>query len=83
MSFSTTKRREFPALFMTALFIGASLASTGCLRTMTDQPMPQRWSDTGALEYYAPNDYFTPIDNVLETQANAELTSNKRLTIHN
>ena len=43
MKSSTTKRREFPALMMTALFVGASLGTTASLRVMTPhQPMPRR-----------------------------------------
>lgn len=42
MSASTQPTREFPALLMTLLVIGASLASTGCLRIMAaaTQPSP-------------------------------------------
>ncbi len=56
MRSSAAKRREFPALFMTALFVGASLASTGCLRKMTEptqMPSPSYLSDD--VQYFAPN----------------------------
>ncbi len=43
MKSSTTKRRDFPALMMTALFVGASLGTTASLRVMTPaQTLPKR-----------------------------------------
>lgn len=58
MSHSTKQIREFPALFMTALFVVASLAATGCLREMNNQQLPMTWSGLDDVQYYAPGPEF-------------------------
>ena len=54
MSTSALKIREFPALFMTVLFVGAALASTGCLRRMSEPTLPMPSYNYGDVEYFAP-----------------------------
>jgi len=48
------KIREFPALLMTVLFVGAALASTGCLRKMHDPALPMPSYRYGDVEYFTP-----------------------------
>ncbi len=54
MKSTVTKTREFPALLMTALCIGASLSSAGCMRKMVERPLPSPSYLSDDVTYYAP-----------------------------